>query len=368
MATTTDPTAATRLPADVLHAFARDVFVARGVPDDDAATAADVLVTSDLRAVESHGVPRLASYVNGLEDGRVNPTPRVTIVRETACTATVDGDGGLGLVVGPRANEIAMAKAEDVGTGWVVVRNSNHYGIAGYYPLQAVERGLIGWSMTNSSANQAPLWGAEARLGSNAIAIGFPGGEEGPVVVDMASSVVSHGKLEIAARAGASIPLGWAIDADGQPTSDPGAVRAGGALLPLGGTKEQGGHKGYALASVVDIFTGVLSGAAWGPFTPRFTRSPEPPSERSGVGIGHLFAAMRVDAFADPDEFRVDLDEWIRTLRATRPLEGAPAVLVPGDPERAAEADRRAHGIPLSAPVVASLREVAERTGVPLEV
>lgn len=367
MATTTGTTAVTRIPAEVLRAFARDVLVSRGVPEDDATTAADVLVSSDLRAVESHGVPRLVSYVNGLEEGRINPTPTITVVRETACTATVDGDRGLGLVVGPRANEIAMAKAEDAGTGWVVVRNSNHYGIAGYYVLRAVERGLIGWSMTNSSAIQAPLWGAEAQLGSNPIAIGFPGGEEGPVVVDMATSVVSHGKLEIAARAGEPIPHGWAIDADGQPTHDPEAVRAGGALLPLGGTKEQGGHKGYALAAAVDIFTGVLSGAAWGPFTPRFTRPPQPGGDRSGVGVGHLFAAMRVDAFTDPDEFRGDLDEWIRTLRATRPQAGSPAVLVPGDPERAAEADRGVNGIPLSEPVLASLREVAARTGVPFD-
>ena len=178
------------------------VFRHFGVPEADARQAADVLATSDLRGIDSHGVARLHTYFDMLTLGRINPRPEVRIVRESPSTATVDGDNGLGLVVGPRANAIAMDKAEAVGSGWVSVCNTNHFGIAGYYPLQALKRDLIGWAMTNATKLVAPLWAAERMLGTNPIAIAFPGKEEPPIVIDMATSAVAYGKIEIAMRKG----------------------------------------------------------------------------------------------------------------------------------------------------------------------
>lgn len=357
--------AAERFAPAALDGFCRAVFESHGVPADDAALASAVLAAADLRGVDSHGVARLRTYHDMLALGRINPRPRIAIVRETASTATVDGDNGLGLVVGPRANEIAMDKADAAGSGWVSVRNTNHYGIAAYYPLRALERGLIGWSMTNSTKLVAPLGGAERMLGTNPIAIAFPGGEEPPVVVDLATSAVAYGKVEIAQRTGRPIPRGWAIDADGAHTEDPAAMIAGGALLPLGSFADSGGHKGYCLGTLVDVLCGVLSGANWGPFTPPFALRQEMPARAVGKGIGHFFGAMRIDGFIDPEEFRRQMDDWVRTFRATRPAPGEDAVLIPGDPERAAESERRAHGIPLVPAVIEDLRAVARDTGVP---
>jgi LDH2 family malate/lactate/ureidoglycolate dehydrogenase len=352
--------------AESLRSFVEGVFVALDVPPGDAATAADVLVSSDLRGIDSHGVARLPTYVGCLRQRMINPTPTVRVVRETPSTATVDGDNGLGLVVGPAANRIAIAKAAEIGTGWVSVRNTNHFGIAGYYVLRAVEAGLIGWSMTNSSAIVAPLWGAEARLGTNPIAVGLPAGEEPPIVVDMATSAVAYGKVEIAARKQEPIPEGWAIGADGHPTSDPNAV-LGGALLPLGSTRELGGHKGYGLAIVVDLLCCALSGANWGPWAPPFSPGLPTPARQVGLGIGHFFGAMRVDAFLDAEEFGRQVDDFIRTMRATRPQPGTGGPLLPGDPEREAELDRAERGVPLLGPVVDALRAISEDLHVPLD-
>ncbi|HEY1376096.1 MAG TPA: Ldh family oxidoreductase, partial [Gemmataceae bacterium] len=299
--------------------------------------------------------------------GRINPRPNVRVIRELPAAATVDGDNGLGLVVGPAANEIAMAKAEAVGTAVVSVCNTNHFGMAGYYPLRALERGLIGWAMTNSTALVAPLWGAERMLGTNPIAIAFPAGEEPPVVIDFATSAAAYGKIGIARRKGEAIPPEWAIDRNGNPATRPEDMIDGGALLPLGSTREAGGHKGYCLAALVDVLTAVLSGANWGPFAPPFALRQEVPARSVGKGIGHAFGAMRIDGFMEPAEFRRRMDEWVRTFRATKPAPGTPGMVIPGDPERLAEAERRATGIPLLPAVVADLRDIAARTGVPFE-
>ena len=194
--------------AEYLTNFCVEVFKHFGVPKVDAEQAADVLGKSDLRGIDSHGVARLHTYFEMLELGRINPKPKIKIIREKASVATVDGDNGLGLVVGPKANEIAMDKAEQHGSGWVSVCNTNHFGIAGYYPLKALERDLIGWAMTNTTKLVAPLWGAERMLGTNPIAIAFPGFKEPPIVVDMATSAVAYGKIEIALRKNESVPNG----------------------------------------------------------------------------------------------------------------------------------------------------------------
>src|SRR5262245_487860 len=353
-------------PVERLSEFATRVFRHFGVPPDDARQASEVLAAADLRGIDSHGIARLTAYSDLLSEGLINPRANVQVVRELPGLATVDGDNGLGLVVGPKANAIAMDKAAAVGAGWVAVRNTNHFGIAAYYPLQALGRGLIGWAMTNSTKFVAPLWGAQRMLGTNPIAVAFPGGAEPPVVIDLATSAVPYGKIEIALRAGKPIPEGWGIDRDGRPATQPQQVIDGGALLPLGGDREHGGHKGYCLAALVDILTGVLSGANWGPFTPAFAlRQGVEASERKvGLGIGHFFGALRIDGFMDPDEFRGRVDEWVRVFRATRPAAGTPGVVIPGDPERQSEAERRVTGIPLGAAVVADLRDTAARTAI----
>ena len=357
---------AARYRAADLEAFAAALFEHFGVPPADARRAAEILVLADLRGIDSHGVARLTAYCGLLRAGRLNPRPNISVVRETPGTATVDGDNGLGLVVAPQANEIAMDKADRVGTGWVAVRNTNHYGIAGWYVLEALKREQIGWSMTNTSRITAPLWGAERMLGTNPIAIAFPGLEEPPIVIDMATTAAAFGKIEMAIRRNQPIPDGWAIDADGRPTVDPLGMVNGGAMLPLGSDRLHGGHKGYCLAAMIDLLCGPLSGANWGPCTPAFALTHPDPGRRVGIGIGHFFGAMRIDAFIDPTEFKRQVDDWIRTFRRTRPAPGTNGPLIPGDPERDAERVNRREGVPLIAPVVRDLSELASETRVTL--
>jgi L-2-hydroxycarboxylate dehydrogenase (NAD+) len=354
-------------PIEALREFSTRVFLHFGVPRNDATQAAEVLASADLRGIDSHGAARLHSYFDMLTLGRINPKPVIKVLRSTPSTATIDGDNGLGLVVGPHANRFAMDMAERSGSGWVSVQNTNHYGIAGYYVLKALERDLIGWAMTNSTKLVAPLWGAERMLGTNPIAIGFPGKEMPPIVIDMSTSAAAYGKIEIARRRGEPIPEGWAIDSEGRTTSNPNDMIAGGALLPLGSDRERGGHKGYGLALMVDVLCGVLSGANWGPFTPPFALRQEIPKRSVGKGIGHFFGAMQIDGFIDRDSFKRQIDDYIRVFRATKPTPGTNGVLIPGDPEREAENWRRKNGIPLILPVVEELRDIAQKTGIPFE-
>ena len=354
-------------PREQLQEFSNRVFQSFGVPQQDAELASEVLAISDLRGIDTHGIARLFSYYGLLKDGRINPRPNISIVRESPSTATVDGDNGLGLVVGPRANEIAMDKADAVGSGWVAVRNSNHYGIAGYYVLEALKREQIGMAMTNTTRIAAPLWGAERMLGTNPIAMAFPGNEEPPVVIDMATTAVAYGKIEMALRKDEPIPDGWATDKEGNPTTDPKEMADGGAMLPLGSERERGGHKGYCLSAMIDLLCGPLSGANWGPFTPAFTLGHSDPDRWVGKGLGHFFGAMKIEAFIDPDELKRSVDLWIQTFRATRPAPGTDGPLIPGDPEREAEEIRRTAGIPLIMPVVEDLRYISRETGIPFE-
>lgn len=346
-----------------LFAFTESVFQAIGCPDDDATLATETLLAADLRGIDSHGVARLVGYVRLWEAGRINATPRVGVTYETPSTAVVDGDGGLGLVVGPKAMRIAIEKAQQVGTGWVSVKNSNHFGIAGYHAMLALAHDMIGVAMTNASPLVAPTNSLDRLLGTNPIAVAVPAGEQPDFVVDMATTTAANGKLEIAQRKGLPLPEGWAQTADGHPSTDANAVKNGGALLPLGGAT--GSHKGYALGSIVDIFSAVLSGANYGPWVPPFVAFLQPLADPVGLGLGHFFGAMRVDAFRPADEFKAHMDNWITTFRNAHAVEGK-KVLIPGDPEREIAAVRLLTGIPLLEAVVRDLESVGAKFGVKL--
>ncbi len=335
------------IPYSQLFDFTKRILQSIGCNDDDASLASEVLLSADLRGVDSHGVARLSGYVRLWEAGRVNTSPTIKILHQTPSTAVVDGDRGLGLVVAPKAMQLAMEKATAVGTGWVSVQNSNHFGIAGYHAMMALQKEMIGMAMTNASALVAPTFSVERMLGTNPIAVAVPAGNEAPFVADMATTTAANGKLEILQRKGLDTPSGWVQDKDGNEVTDAHALKQGGALLPLGSDIEHGSHKGYALGSIVDIFSAVLSGANYGPWVPPFPAYVPMPENQPGKGIGHFFGAMRIDAFRPADEFKRDMDHWLNRFRAAKPVEGQERVLVPGDPEREFEEARRVNGIPL---------------------
>lgn len=348
-----------------LRAFTNQVFKAIGCSDADAALATDVLVTADLRGIDSHGVARLSGYVRLWENGRLNAAPKPRVVHETPSTATVDGDGGLGLVVAPYAMDVAIEKARQYGSGWVAIRNSNHFGIAGYHALKAVRQDMIGYAVTNASPLVAPTFSAERLLGTNPICYAFPAGGYPPVVVDMATSAAANGKLEVAGRAGKPIPEGWALSAEGQATTDAGAVKSGGALLPLGSDRVHGSHKGFGLSATVDILSGVLSGANYGPWVPPFVAYLQPVAGQPGQGIGHFVGAMRVDGFRPVAEFKANMDQWIGRLKGAKRVDEQQPVIIPGEPEYEATYTHKANGIPLAEAVWTDLRQLAEKLGVP---
>src|SRR4051812_16187473 len=240
-----------------LSSFTKEIFIKIGCPESDADLATTVLLSADLRGVDSHGIARLVGYVRLWETGRINPTPNVRIVHETPSTAVVNGDGGLGLVVAPKAMQIAIDKSTNVGTGWVSVKNSNHYGIAGYHAMMALKNNMIGISMTNASPLVAPTFSLERLLGTNPIAVAIPANKQPSFVADFATTTAANGKLEILQRKEMDAPLGWIQDKDGKQTPNANELKQGGALLPLGGDREHSSHKGYCLGSIVDIFSAV---------------------------------------------------------------------------------------------------------------
>ena len=348
----------------VLFDFTTKILRCIGATADDAQLAAKVLISADVRGIDSHGVARLSGYVRLFDVGRVNSTPDIKIVHATPSTATVDGDKGLGLVVAPKAMQIAINKARVSGTGWVCVKNSNHFGIAAAHAMLALEEDMIGIAMTNASALVAPTFSRERMLGTNPICVAVPAGRQPPFVADLATTTAANGKLEILQRKKMDAPLGWIQDADGNPTSDAFALKTNGALLPLGSSKEHGSHKGYALGAIVDIFSGVLSGANYGPWVPPFPAYVPMPVEMPGEGIGHFFGAMRIDAFRTAEQFKADMDKWIERFRSAEPIDGNERVLIPGDPERETEKTRMEQGIPLHLSVLEDLNNLAERFGV----
>jgi LDH2 family malate/lactate/ureidoglycolate dehydrogenase len=346
-----------------LEAFIVDVFAAIGYSQSHAQLAGKVLINADLRGVDSHGIARLSGYVRLWEAKRINTSPDIKVVHETPSTAVVDGDAALGLVAGPKAMEIAIEKAKVAGTGWVSVKNSNHYGIAGYHAMMALEHDMIGISMTNASPLVSPTFSKERLLGTNPIAVAVPTRSQPAFVADMATTTAANGKLEILQRKQMDCPAGWVQDKEGLITTDSHGVKNGGALLPLGGDREHGSHKGYILGSVVDIFSAVLSGANYGPWVPPFVSFLQPPADPVGEGIGHFFGVMRIDAFRPKEDFLHHMDNWIARFRQSETVAGEQRVVIPGDPEREIEAERKKNGIPLLDPVVEDLKSLADKLG-----
>jgi LDH2 family malate/lactate/ureidoglycolate dehydrogenase len=346
-----------RYDAGRLRDFVTGAFRFAGVSEADAELTARVLVAADLRGIDSHGVARLESfYLDPLLSGKIAARPPVRAVDETPVSLVLDGGNGLGPPNGERAMRTCIAKARDAGVAFATVRNTNHFGMAAYYPMLALAEDMIGIAMTTGGRTVVPTHGREVRLGTNPISVAVPAGRGQPFVLDMATSVVAYGKLQVAARLGRSIPAEWALDREGSPTTDP---RSGmeGALLPLGGQGTQGGgHKGYGLSLLVEILSGVLAGAPFrrGAF--------EPDGPLHPPNVGHFFGVLRPDLFRPLAEFKPAMDECLDAMRTCPPAPGATRVQVAGAPEFETAEERGRQGIPLAPPVVESLQRVAAKT------
>jgi L-2-hydroxycarboxylate dehydrogenase (NAD+) len=344
-----------RYAADELIAFTARVLSQLGMDPADARLAGEVLVDADLMGIDSHGIAHLpahGSYAPALRNGRINPRPQMRVVHETPATALLDGDGGMGLIVGHRAMRLAMEKARAVGVGSVAVRNSRHFGAAGYYAMMAVPEDMIGLAMTNAGPWMVPTYARKKMIGTNPIAVAAPAGSEQPFLCDLATSTVAMGKLEIARREGKPIPPGWALDGAGRPTVDIDTVYREGGLTPIGAEPGTSSYKGYALGVVVDILCGVLSGAGYSLML------------AGGRGVGHFFSAWRIDAFRPADEFKEMMDAMQRAFRTAEPADPGRPVLLPGQREFETRAERTRHGIPLHVSVVKSLDDLADTLGV----
>jgi len=348
-----------------LYDFTKSVFIKIGCSNEHADTATQSLLSADLRGIDSHGVARLSGYVRLWEVKRINATPYIKIIHETPSTAVVDGDSGLGLVIAPFAMQIAIAKAKQVGTGWVSVQNSNHFGIAAHHAMMALQYDMLGIAMTNASPLVAPTFSIDKMLGTNPICVAAPAGVEPSFVADLATTTAANGKLEILQRKNLQTPNGWVQDAEGNSSTDANILKKGGALLPLGGDREHGSHKGYALGAVVDIFSALLSGANYAPWVPPFPAYVPMPSQQPGKGIGHFLGAMRVDAFRPAADFKKDMDHWIQGFRNAKTIPGEEKVLVPGDPEREYQAERMQNGIPLLDAVIEDLKQLSSKFELP---
>jgi LDH2 family malate/lactate/ureidoglycolate dehydrogenase len=284
----------------------------------------------------------------------MNPKPNIRVVSENVSSALVDGDRGIGMVIGHRAMELAIRKAKDSGVAMVGVRNSRHFGMSANYAMQALPHDMIGIAMTNASRQVVPTFGREPRYGTNPICFAVPAKEELPFVLDMATNTAAAGKLELAARLGKAIPLGWALNEKAEPTTDPRVAQKARRLLPLGGARESGSHKGYGLGILVEILCGVLTGTV--------TALNENQDPR-----GHFFGAIRIDSFRPGDEFKKDMDRLIRELKSTPPVAGQDRVFVAGEIEFETAEERSERGIPLHSSVLKGLRDVGEQLGVPYD-
>jgi len=350
------------------HTYLRDyttqLFVKMGCPTQDATIVADVLIAAELRGIPSHGLMRVKDYFLMVDAGRINVNPKVKVIHETPSTATIDGDNALGPISAKFSMQLAIEKAKIAGTGWVATKNSNHFGIAGYYSMMALEHDMTGIAMTNANPLVVPTFSVSKFMGTNPIAVAIPTLKQPPFVADFATTPIARGKLAIMGKKGLKAPIGLVQDLKGNPTDDPDTLLHGGAILPLGGDTLTGGHKGYCMTALVDIFSSVFSGANFGPFVPPQVAYLPLLEKSVGEGLGHFFGAMRVDAFRPAEEFKGKMDEWIDTFRNAKSGENQPPVMIPGDPERINEEKLKNVGITIIPQVLTELNEVAEKLGV----
>lgn len=334
-----------------------------GVPAEDARIVGKVLICADIRGVESHGLHRLGSYYgNRISKGWINPLTPMTIESETSSTALIDAGNGCGQVVSHKAMKLAIEKAFSAGIGAITVRNSNHYGIAGYYAMMAMQHDMIGIAMTNSQPLVAPTYGRTAILGTNPIAVAAPSGKEYPYLLDMATSAVAYGKIQVYEKKKENIPIGWGIDESGQPTNDPSRIKPGGhgALLPLGGMEITGGYKGYGLAILVEILCSALSGG-------NYLTKVGGPGKPDPTGVSHFFMAINVDSFRPILDFKQHMDDMIGLLKQSPLAIGSNEILVAGEKEFKYAEFNEIHGVPLIKPIVDDLIKDGDKIGVPFD-
>lgn len=346
------------VPADIavhvrqedMRGSVEDIFRKLGMSNDDAVQSADVLMYADIRGIESHGVSNMMrSYVDSFNNKRINPRPNWKIVREAPATATIDGDGGLGLAVGPQAMNVAIDKAKRYGIGAVAVFNSGHFGAAAYHAAMVLKHDMVGLSMTMGGTSVTPTWGAKAMLGLNPLAVAAPARKEPPFIFDASMSSVAGNKIRLAQRVGAKLNPGWIARPDGTPIMEETDVPEKYLMLPLGGTREIGSHKGYSLGMMIEVLAGLLSGNA-----AAFMRRQQ---------TSHHFIAYNIASFTDVDGFKNDMDAYLKALKETPPAAGHRRVVYAGLPEHEEEVERRAHGIPYHPEVIGWFKGIVNELG-----
>ncbi len=341
---------------DAMEQFMVDVFTGLGVPLEDARVCAEVLISSDKRGIDSHGVNRLKPmYYDRIRQGIQNPVTDLVIEREGPTTAVVNGNTGMGHLIAMKSMQIAIDKAKEYGTAMVVSKNSTHFGIAGYYALMAADEGMIGICGTNARPSVSPTYGYEPMMGTNPLTIGMPSDEDFPFILDPATSIIQRGKVEVAARINTPIDEGLVIGAEGNFLTDPNEIltklKIGeAALMPVGGKAETGGYKGYGYATVVELLSAALQGGA---FLKAIT----------GVNLGHFFMAFDISQFTDLDEFKKTTGDILRTLRASKKIEGADRIYTAGEKEHLAWLDRKDKGVPLNKSLQQEMLQMRDELG-----
>jgi len=348
---------------EVIEEFVLTVLVKAGVPEEDAKIVADVLLQADKFGIDSHGVNRLKPiYLDRIKEGIQSPVTKFEIIREGTTTAVIDGHFGMGQVIGYRAMKLAIKKAKEYGTGIVVVRNSSHYGIAGYYALMAVKENMIGITCTNARPSIAPTFGVENMLGTNPLTFGMPTDEPFPFLLDCATSITQRGKIELYAREGKQLPKGWVIDVNGESKTDPDEVLANliagrAALTPLGGIGEEtAGYKGYGYATVVEILSSALQQGAYMKMLMGGVRD----GKKQPYPIGHFFMAIDISAFVDPEDFKKTAGNILRELRASRKMPGHDRIYTAGEKEYYNWLERREKGIPFNRELLKEFRDICD--------
>ena len=353
---------------EYLFDFTRNIFRKMGCCADHATVISKVFLAAELRGLPSHGMIRVKDYYQLWEAGRINTNPDIKIVHKSPSTAVVDGDRAIGMVTATRSMETAINMAKNAGTGWVSTRNSNHFGIAGFYAMMALEYDMIGITTTNANPLVAPTFSVSRLLGTNPLAVAVPAKKQPPFIADFSTSSITRGKLAVAETKGEKTLKGHVQDIKGKSSKDPSILKRGGSMLTLGGDYEHGSHKGYCLSAIVDIFSAVLSNANFGPFVPPSVAYLPVLDEKVGEGTGHFFGAMRIDAFQEADDFKAKMDLWIETFRNAESAPGKPKVMIPGDPERINEERIRREGIDVLPAIAEDLKDIAGKLGVEFEI